>query len=71
MTDASPDDPHSPAVCLDVGSGWTKAVLVLPDGTPAGFAEHPTTPDVLTGVDAAVAALHGCQLTPVVSVERR
>lgn len=56
MTDASPDDPHSPAVCLDVGSCWTKAVLVLPDGTPAGFAEHPTTPDVLTGVDAAVAA---------------
>ncbi|WP_226353196.1 glutamate mutase L [Pseudonocardia sp. ICBG601] len=56
MTDASPDDPHTPAVCLDVGSCWTKAVLVLPDGTPAGFAEHPTTPDVLTGVDAAVAA---------------
>lgn len=43
-------------VCLDVGSNWTKAVLVQPDGTPAGFAEHPTTPDVLAGVDAAVAA---------------
>ncbi|MEJ8281488.1 glutamate mutase L [Pseudonocardia spirodelae] len=53
---AGPDDPRAAAVCLDVGSCWTKAVLVLPDGTPAGFAEHPTTPDVLTGVDAAVAA---------------
>ena len=31
------------AVCLDVGSTWTKAVLVRPDGTLAGFAEHPTT----------------------------
>ena len=31
------------AVCLDVGSTWTKAVLVHPDGALAGFAEHPTT----------------------------
>lgn len=56
MTVPPPGDPDSPAVCLDVGSSWTKAVLVLPDGTPAGFAEHPTTPDVDEGVDAAVAA---------------
>ncbi len=46
------------AVCLDVGSTWTKAVLVYPDGTLAGFAEHPTTAtDVLTGMDAAVRAV--------------
>lgn len=59
MTDPQPGptgDPASAAVCLDVGSCWTKAVLVHPDGSPAGFAEHPTTPDVLDGVDAAVAA---------------
>jgi ADP-dependent NAD(P)H-hydrate dehydratase / NAD(P)H-hydrate epimerase len=46
------------AVCLDVGSTWTKAVLVRPDGGLAGFAEHPTTSgDVLTGMDAAVRAV--------------
>ncbi len=46
------------AVCLDVGSTWTKAALVRPDGTLAGFAEHPTTAsDVLTGMDAAVRAV--------------
>ncbi len=46
------------AVCLDVGSTWTKAVLVRPDGVLAGFAEHPTTAaDVLTGMDAAVRAV--------------
>ncbi|ALL75616.1 hypothetical protein AD006_10390 [Pseudonocardia sp. EC080610-09] len=59
MTDpcsGAPDDPDTAAVCLDVGSSWTKAVLVHPDGTPAGFAEHPTTADVIEGVDAAVAA---------------
>jgi ADP-dependent NAD(P)H-hydrate dehydratase / NAD(P)H-hydrate epimerase len=45
----------SGAVCLDVGSTWTKAVLVKPDGALAGFAEHPTTAgDVLEGIDAAV-----------------
>ncbi|WP_308257880.1 glutamate mutase L, partial [Pseudonocardia lacus] len=43
------------SVCLDVGSTWTKAALVAPDGTLVGFAEHPTTRhDVLEGVDAAV-----------------
>ena len=46
------------AVCLDVGSTWTKAVLVHPDGALGGFAEHPTTTgDVLTGIDAAVRAV--------------
>ena len=46
------------AVCLDVGSTWTKAVLIHPDGVLAGFAEHPTTAaDVLTGMDAAVRAV--------------
>ncbi|MEQ3550733.1 glutamate mutase L [Pseudonocardia nematodicida] len=58
MTDPRPGaaEPTAPAVCLDVGSCWTKAVLVRPDGTPAGFAEHPTTPDVRSGIEAAVAA---------------
>ncbi len=45
-------------VCLDVGSVWTKALLVHPDGGLAGFAEHPTTgDDVLAGVDATVRAV--------------
>lgn len=52
-----PADP-SAAVCLDVGSTWTKAALVRSDGALAGFAEHPTTvADVLAGVDAAVRAV--------------
>jgi uncharacterized protein (TIGR01319 family) len=43
------------SVCLDVGSTWTKAALVGPDGSLVGFAEHPTTRhDVLEGIDAAV-----------------
>ena len=55
MTDPHPADPTAPVVCVDVGSCWTKAVLVHPDGSLAGFAEHPTTvEDVLAGVDAAV-----------------
>jgi ADP-dependent NAD(P)H-hydrate dehydratase / NAD(P)H-hydrate epimerase len=46
------------SVCLDVGSTWTKAVLVHADGSLAGFAEHPTTTgDVLAGMDAAVRAV--------------
>ncbi|NMH97271.1 glutamate mutase L [Pseudonocardia acidicola] len=56
---------ESPAssVCLDVGSTWTKAVLVHADGALAGFAEHPTTPaDVLTGMDAAVRAVSAAGL---------
>jgi uncharacterized protein (TIGR01319 family) len=49
---------EGPSVCLDVGSTWTKAALVRPDGALAGFAEHPTTAgDVLAGMDAAVRAV--------------
>jgi len=49
---------QDPAVCVDVGSTWTKAALVRGDGTVSGFAEHPTTAgDVLTGMDAAVRAV--------------
>jgi uncharacterized protein (TIGR01319 family) len=41
-----------------LGSTWTKAVLIRPDGALAGFAEHPTTvADVLAGMDAAVRAV--------------
>ena len=58
MTPADPSADRSAAVCLDVGSTWTKAVLVRSDGALAGFAEHPTTvADVLAGVDAAVRAV--------------
>ncbi|MEJ3657788.1 glutamate mutase L [Actinomycetes bacterium KLBMP 9759] len=53
----TPSD-RSAAVCLDVGSTWTKAALVHPDGALAGFAEHiTTTGDVLAGIDAAVRAV--------------
>ncbi|WP_300016761.1 glutamate mutase L [Pseudonocardia sp.] len=49
---------HTASVCLDVGSTWTKAVLVHPDGALAGYAEHPTTTgDVLAGMDATVRAV--------------
>lgn len=62
MTDPSA---AAPAVCLDVGSCWTKAALVHPDGSLAGFAEHPTTgADVLAGVDAAVAAAAASSARP-------
>ena len=58
VTPADPSADPSAAVCLDVGSTWTKAVLIRPDGGLAGFAEHPTTvSDVLAGVDAAVRAV--------------
>jgi uncharacterized protein (TIGR01319 family) len=58
VTPADPSAEPSAAVCLDVGSTWTKAVLIRPDGALAGFAEHPTTvADVLAGVDAAVRAV--------------
>jgi ADP-dependent NAD(P)H-hydrate dehydratase / NAD(P)H-hydrate epimerase len=57
VTSAEPG-PRLASVCLDVGSTWTKAVLVRPDGALAGFAEHPTTVgDVLAGMDAAVRAV--------------
>lgn len=53
----TPSD-QAASVCLDVGSTWTKAVLVHPDGSLGGFAEHPTTShDVLAGMDAAVRAV--------------
>jgi uncharacterized protein (TIGR01319 family) len=48
------------AVCVDVGSTFTKASAVsLPDGELIATSEHPTTvdTDVLHGLDAAVAAL--------------
>ncbi|SHK57736.1 conserved hypothetical protein [Pseudonocardia thermophila] len=52
------------AVCLDVGSTWTKAALVRHDGGLAGFAEHPTTTgDVLEGMDAAVRAVSAAEGT--------
>jgi ADP-dependent NAD(P)H-hydrate dehydratase / NAD(P)H-hydrate epimerase len=58
VTPADPSAEPSAAVCLDVGSTWTKAVLIRSDGALAGFAEHPTTvTDVLAGVDAAVRAV--------------
>ncbi|MGO1057349.1 glutamate mutase L [Crossiella sp. CA198] len=45
-------------LCLDVGSTWTKAALLGPDGALLGTAQHPTTPpEVLTGIDAVTAAL--------------
>lgn len=54
----TPTRDRTPSVCLDVGSTWTKAVLVAPDGALAGFAEHPTTADdVLAGMDACVRAV--------------
>ncbi|MDN5746953.1 MAG: glutamate mutase L [Pseudonocardia sp.] len=54
----TPARDHAASVCLDVGSTWTKAVLVHPDGALAGFAEHPTTTDdVLTGMDTCVRAV--------------
>lgn len=54
----TPVSDHAASVCLDVGSTWTKAVLVHPDGALAGFAEHPTTTDdVLTGMDTCVRAV--------------
>lgn len=47
-----------PSVCVDVGSGWTKALGIDPDGEPTGCAQHPTTPhDLLEGVHAAAAAV--------------
>lgn len=46
-----------PCVCLDVGSGWVKALGIDADGEPVGAATHLTTPeDLLAGVRAAAAA---------------
>jgi uncharacterized protein (TIGR01319 family) len=47
-------------LCLDVGSTWTKAALVSSTGELLGTAQHPTTPpEVLTGIAAVTAAVHG------------
>ncbi|MBR7743658.1 glutamate mutase L [Phycicoccus sp. BSK3Z-2] len=47
-------DAHGPVLCVDVGSTFTKGVLVDGDGTPRARAAHPTTvgTDVMDGVDA-------------------
>ena len=45
-------------VCLDVGSGWVKALGVDASGEPIGAAVHPSTPeDLLTGVRGAAEAV--------------
>lgn len=45
-------------LCLDVGSTWTKGVLVGPSGALLGTAQHRTTPpEVLDGVAAVTASL--------------
>jgi uncharacterized protein (TIGR01319 family) len=47
-------------LCLDVGSTWTKAALVSAAGEVLATAQHPTTPpEVLTGIAAVTAAVHG------------
>ncbi|MGH3759713.1 glutamate mutase L [Actinophytocola sp.] len=44
--------------CLDVGSTWTKGVVVSADGAVLGVAQHRTTPpEVLDGIAAVTAAL--------------
>ena len=45
------------ALCADVGSTYTKAAVVdLDGGRLVATADHPTTPDALTGLTAAVRA---------------
>ena len=47
-----------PVVCLDVGSGWIKALGIDPDGEPIGCAQQVTTADdLLAGVYAAIDAM--------------
>jgi uncharacterized protein (TIGR01319 family) len=54
----SPSRPAAPAVCLDVGSTWTKALLVSSEGKSEAFAQHPTTSaDVMSGVDTVAAVV--------------
>jgi uncharacterized protein (TIGR01319 family) len=52
-------EPGGVVVCVDVGSTFTKAAAIGPDGAVLAQAQHPTTvgTDVLEGLDAAVAAL--------------
>ncbi|MGQ0480029.1 MAG: glutamate mutase L [Pseudonocardia sp.] len=55
-----------PQVCLDVGSGWVKALGIDADGEPVGVAQHPTTPDdLLAGVRSAAAAVGADEAIPV------
>jgi uncharacterized protein (TIGR01319 family) len=51
--------PDGVAVCVDVGSTFTKVAAIGPDGAVLATSQHPTTvgTDVLVGLDAAVAAL--------------
>ncbi len=51
--------PGGPVVCVDVGSTFTKAAAISPDGSVVATAQHVTTSgtDVLEGLDAAVAGL--------------
>ena len=51
--------PNGATVCVDVGSTFTKAAAIDPDGAVLATSQHPTTvgTDVLVGLDAAVAAL--------------
>lgn len=45
-------------VCIDVGSGWVKALGIDADGEPIGCAQHPSTPhDLLEGVRGAAMAV--------------
>jgi uncharacterized protein (TIGR01319 family) len=50
--------------CLDVGSTWTKGVVVSAGGAVLGVAQHRTTPpEVLDGVAAVTAALPAATTT--------
>ena len=51
--------PLGVVVCVDVGSTFTKAAAIGPEGAVVATAQHPTTSatDVLVGLDAAVAGL--------------
>ncbi len=51
--------PGGAVVCVDVGSTFTKAAAIGPDGEVLAIAAHPTTSatDVLEGLDRAVARL--------------
>ena len=52
-------DATGDVVCVDVGSTFTKAAAIGPDGVVRATAQHATTSgsDVLAGLDAAVAGL--------------
>jgi uncharacterized protein (TIGR01319 family) len=60
-----------PCVCLDVGSGWIKALGIDADGEPIGAATHLTTPDdLLAGVRAAAMAAQAVGADEVIPVGR-